>query len=226
MELYRVLPKELRIDRKRYVDILRNRSRGLMSQVSRIENEADTLTKIKEDARIKNVENATKTIIEQVQTALDGGLVAGRFGRSFNTMPNDKSELSQEQKVDLALSIIENPDRNMTALLIYPSKIIDYSYGVIDENGMPVMETDTMNLMQNTNLLRQVMAEEVLKGLTLNPAMKGEMQKVLNARLQQAIELNDRQIAQLAKQMTRYIDGKDQAQKDFQKGMNLVDFAF
>ncbi len=70
------------------------------------------------------------------------------------------------------------------------------------------------------------MAEEVLKGLTLNPAMKGEMQKVLNARLQQAIELNDRQIAQLAKQMTRYIDGKDQAQKDFQKGMNLVDFAF
>ena len=135
MELYRVLPKELRIDRKRYVDILRNRSRGLMSQVSRIENEADTLTKIKENARIKNVENATKTIIEQVQTALDGGLVAGRFGRSFNTMPNDKSELSQEQKVDLALSIIENPDRNMTALLIYPSKIIDYSYGVIDENG-------------------------------------------------------------------------------------------
>ena len=226
MELYRVLPKELRIDKNRYVGILRNRSRGLMSQVSKIENEADTLTKIKEDARIKNVETATKTIIEQVQTALDGGLVAGRFGRSFNTMPQDKSELSQEQKVDLALSIIENPDRNMTALLIYPSKIIDYSYGEIDENGVPVMETDTINLMQNTNLLRQVMAEEVLKGLTLNPAMKGEMQKALNARLQQAIETNDRSIAHLAKQMSQYIDSKDQAQKNYQKGMNLLDFAF
>ncbi len=226
MTLWRVLPKELRIDKKRYVGILRNRSRGLMSQVSRIENEADTLTKIKEDARIKNQENAIKAVIEQVQTALDGGLVAGRFGRSFNTMPNDKSELSQEQKVDLALSIIENPDRNMTALLIYPSKIIDYSYGEIDENGMPVMETDTLNLMQNTNLLRQVMAEEVLKGLTLNPAMKGDMEKALNARLQKTIESNDRSIAHLAKQMSQYLDSKDQAQKNYQKGMNLLDFAF
>ena len=70
------------------------------------------------------------------------------------------------------------------------------------------------------------MAEEVLKGLTLNPAMKGEMQKALNARLQQAIETNDRSIAHLAKQMSQYIDSKDQAQKNYQKGMNLLDFAF
>ena len=98
MTLWRVLPKELRIDKKRYVGILRNRSRGLMSQVSKIENEANTLARIKEDAGRMNRENATKAVIEQVQLALNGNLVAGRFGRSFNTMPNDKAELTQEQK--------------------------------------------------------------------------------------------------------------------------------
>lgn len=227
MTLWRVLPKELRIDKKRYVAILRNRSRGLMSQVSKIENEANTLARIKEDAANKNKENATKAVIQQVQTALDGGLVAGRMGRSFNRMHHDKAELTQEQKVQLALSLIENPTSTMTTLLIYPSTDIMQYWGELDEKGMPFLNhAKKVNLMQHTNLLSQVKAEEVLKGITLDPAMKGQIENHLSARYQEAIASNDRSIANLAQQMTRYIENKDAARKSYDKALNLVDFAF
>ena len=227
MTLWRVLPKELRIDKKRYVGILRNRSRGLMSQVSKIENEANTLTRIKEDAAKRNKENATKAVIQQVQTALDGGLVAGRIGRSFNRMHHDKAELTQEQKAQLALSLIENPDRNMVALSIYPSTNIMQYWGELDEKGMPFLNhTKKVNLMQHTNLLSQVKAEEVLKGLTLDPAMKKELNTLLRTRYEQAVASNDRSIANLAQQMSQFIENKDRAHKIYRKGIELVDFSF
>ena len=206
---------------------MRKRSRGLMSQVSKIANEANTLTRIKEDANRMNQENATKAVIQEVQRALNGRKVAGRMGRSFNTMPNDKSELTQEQQADLALSLIENPTFNMTALLIYPSTQIVQYWGEIDEKGMPVLaNTKGVNLMQQTRLLTQVKAEEVLKGLSLDPAMKDELNTLLRTRYDQAVVSNDRSIANLAMQMSKFIENKDKAKKNYQRGLNLVDDTF
>ena len=74
--------------------------------------------------------------------------------------------------------------------------------------------------------MNTVEADEVLKGLTLDPAMKGQIQNRLSARYQQAVASNDRSIANLAQQMTRYIQNKDKASKQYNKALNLVEFAF
>ncbi len=80
--------------------------------------------------------------------------------------------------------------------------------------------------MQHTNLLSQVKAEEVLKGLTLDPAMKKELHTLLRTRYEQAVASNDRSIANLAQQMSQFIENKDTAHKNYRKGIELVDFAF
>ena len=226
MNTWQVLPKGLRISKTQYVDVLSRRCVALMRLLKSIESKADNLARIKGDASRKSIENATKAVIGQVQKALDGKGVKGRFGRSFYVYDGNESKLTQEQKADLALSIIEYPERTMPSLSIMPSIEIETYFGGIDENGMPLLESQKVNLMQNTNLLNTVKADEVLKGLTLDPAMKGEIENRLNARYQQAIASNDRSIAKLAQQMTRYIENKDTARKEHDKALNLLDFAF
>jgi len=225
MNTWQVLPKELRLSKTQYVNTLAKRCKELMAAVKSVEGSADNLTRIKEDAKRKNTENATKAVIEQVQKALDGKAVEGRYGQNSG-QPYEKRQLTAEQKADLALAIIEYPEYTMPALSILPSIEIETYYGNIDEKGMPVLESQRVNLMQNTGLLNTVKSEDVLKGLTLDPAMKGQIQNRLSARYQQAVASNDRSIANLAQQMTRYIQQKETARKSYDKALNLVDFAF
>ena len=225
MNTWQVLPKGLRLSEKRYVNVLSRRCVGFMRLLKSLESKADNLARVKEDAGRKNKENATKAVIEQVQKALDGKAVEGRYGQNCGRL-YEKTQLTAEQKADLALALIEYPTYTMPALSILPSIEIETYFGQVDEKGMPVLESRKGNLMQNTGLLNTVEADEVLKGLTLDPAMKGQIQNRLSARYQQAVASNDRSIANLAQQMTRYIQNKDKASKQYNKALNLVDFAF
>jgi len=225
MNLNRVLPKELRISGMGYVARLASYARNLLKNVGKAESEADALRKIKEDADRMNRETAKKTVIEQVQTALNGGLVSGRFW-NFNTRHSEKSELTNEQKTELVLRLIESPEKNMQAVSIYPSVIIKFYYGGIDENGNPLMEHTDTDLMNQRNLLQEITGEEVLNGLTLDPSMKASLETMLRHRYDNAIVQNDRQIAQIASQMTHYLERKKSAQEQYKNTMSLIDFAF
>ena len=227
MNLNRVLPKELRLSEKDYVAILASYARKLLKNVGKAESEANVLSKIKEDADRMNRETAKKTVIEQVQKALDGGLVSGRFGPQFSSYgKSEKSELTSEQKTDLVLRLIENPQSNMASLNIYPSAIIKFYYGGIDENGNPLMEHADTDLINQRTLLQGITGEEVLKGLTLDPSMRALLEASLRHRYDNSIVQNDRQIAQLASQMNQYLERKKSAQEKYDRGLNLIDFAF
>ena len=115
----------------------------------------------------------------------------------------------------------------MTALSIYPSTDIMQYWGELDEKGMPFLNhAKKVNLMQQSHLLSQVKAEEVLKGVSLVSSMKDELKTLLRTRYDQAVVSNDRSIANLAQQMSRFIENKNTAQKNYRKGIELVDFAF
>lgn len=226
MNLNRVLPKELRLRKMDYVAKLASHARNIIKTVSKTQSEANVLSKIKEDADRMNRETTKKTVIEQVQKALDGGLVSGRFGPQFWTRHSEKSELIEFQKTDLTLHLIENPQSNMASLNIYPSAIIKFYYGGIDENGNPLMEHADTDLMNQRILLQGITGEEVLKGLTLDPSMRALLEASLRHRYDNSIVQNDRQIAQLASQMNQYLERKKSAQEKYDRGLNLIDFAF
>ena len=114
----------------------------------------------------------------------------------------------------------------MQAVSIYPSVIIKFYYGGIDENGNPLMEHTDTNLMNQRNLLQEITGEEVLNGLTLDPSMKASLETSLRHRYDNAIVQNDRQIAQLASQMNQYLERKKSAQEQYKNTMSLIDFAF
>ena len=225
MTTWQVIPDGLAISQSQYKNIMTRRCLKLLKAVKGIEGRANNLARIKKDADRMNRETAKKTVIEQVQTALNGGLVSGRFW-NFNTRHSEKSELTNEQKTDLALRLIESPQSNMASLYIYPSAIIKFSYGGIDENGNPIMEHTDTDLMNQRNLLQEITGEEVLNGLKLDPSLKALLETSLRHRYDNAIVQNDRQIAQLASQMNQYLERKKSAQEQYTKTMSLIDFAF